>query len=64
MIWAFDVPDAGIDFGMTFRRRAAEAGVLLRPLGNTVYWMPPYIVGESEMEFLIGTVERLLADQE
>jgi len=61
MIWAFDVPDAGVEFGMAFRRRSAEAGVLLRPLGNTVYWMPPYIVGESEMEFLIGTVERLLA---
>jgi len=61
MIWAFDVPDAGIEFGIKFHRKALEAGVLLRPLGNTVYWMPPYIVGESEMEFLIGTVERLLA---
>jgi adenosylmethionine-8-amino-7-oxononanoate aminotransferase len=61
MIWAFDVPDAGIEFGIKFHRKALEAGVLLRPLGNTVYWMPPYIVGEFEMEFLIGTVERLLA---
>ncbi len=62
MIWAFDVPDAGMEFGIEFHRKALEAGVLLRPLGNTVYWMPPYIVGESEMEFLIGTVEQLLAD--
>ncbi len=61
MIWAFDVADAGMDFGAAFHRMAVEAGVLLRPLGNTVYWMPPYIVGEPEMEFLIGTVERLLA---
>ncbi len=62
MIWAFDVPDAGIEFGIKFHRKALEAGVLLRPLENTVYWMPPYIVGEPEMEFLISTVERLLAD--
>ena len=62
MIWAFDVPDAGIEFGIKFHRKALEAGVLLRPLGNTVYWMPPYIVGEPEMEFLISTVEQLLAD--
>jgi adenosylmethionine-8-amino-7-oxononanoate aminotransferase len=64
MIWAFDVPDAGMEFGIKFHRKALEAGVLLRPLGNTVYWMPPYIVGESEMEFLISTVERLLTDEQ
>lgn len=61
MIWAFDMarPEAG--FGQAFYRRAIEAGVLLRPLGNTVYWMPPYIVGEPEMEFLVSSVETILA---
>jgi adenosylmethionine-8-amino-7-oxononanoate aminotransferase len=61
MIWAFDLADAGPDFGRAFYRRAIEAGVLLRPLGNTVYWMPPYVVGEPEMDFLADRVEQILA---
>ncbi len=61
MIWAFDVLDAGPDFGADFYRRAIAAGVLLRPLGNTVYWMPPYVIDEDGVELLIGTVETLLA---
>jgi adenosylmethionine-8-amino-7-oxononanoate aminotransferase len=35
-------------------------GVLLRPLGSTVYWMPPYIIEETEIDFLLSTVKRLL----
>jgi adenosylmethionine-8-amino-7-oxononanoate aminotransferase len=61
MIWAFDLADAGPDSGRAFYRRAIEAGVLLRPLGNTVYWMPPYVVGEPEMDFLADRVEQILA---
>lgn len=58
MIWAFDVTGAGPDFGSAFYRRAVEAGVLLRPLGNTVYWMPPYVIGEPEIDFLAGVLEK------
>jgi adenosylmethionine-8-amino-7-oxononanoate aminotransferase len=61
MIWAFDLADDDRRAGAAFYRRAIEAGVLLRPLGNTVYWMPPYAVGEPEMDFLAGRVEQLLA---
>lgn len=60
MIWAFDVRDAKPGFSHDFCRRAVDAGVLLRPLGDTVYWMPPYVIGEAETDFLLGTVERLL----
>jgi adenosylmethionine-8-amino-7-oxononanoate aminotransferase len=32
-------------------------GLLLRPLGNTVYFMPPYILGDEEIELLVeGTM--------
>lgn len=61
MIWAFDAADADQGYGQAFYRRALEAGVLLRPLGNTVYWMPPYCIGGEEMEFLISQLERLVA---
>lgn len=56
MIWAFDVPDAAPGFAQKFFGRAVEAGLLLRPLGNTVYWMPPYAIGEAEVDFLVETV--------
>ena len=56
MIWAFDVIDAGPDFSQNFSARAIGAGLLLRPLGNTVYWMPPYAVGEAEVDFLVDTL--------
>jgi adenosylmethionine-8-amino-7-oxononanoate aminotransferase len=31
--------------------------VLLRPLGNVIYFMPPYIVGDAEIERMV-TVAR------
>jgi adenosylmethionine-8-amino-7-oxononanoate aminotransferase len=49
MIWAFDVTDATPNFAMRFSQSALTQGVLLRPIGNTVYCMPPYIVDEEEM---------------
>ena len=60
MIWAFDVRDAGPEFAREFARHALEAGVLLRPLGSTVYWMPPYAIEAAEIDFLIEVVSRLL----
>jgi len=60
MIWAFDVRGAEPGFARDFGRRAVEAGVLLRPLGSTVYWMPPYGIEKDEIDFLIDTVIALL----
>jgi adenosylmethionine---8-amino-7-oxononanoate aminotransferase len=60
MIWAFDVRGAGPAFASEFGRRAVEAGVLLRPLGATVYWMPPYAIAEPEIDFLLESVLALL----
>lgn len=60
MIWAFDVKGAQPGFAGDFSRRALEAGVLLRPLGSTVYWMPPYGISAAEIDFLLDTVGRLL----
>jgi adenosylmethionine-8-amino-7-oxononanoate aminotransferase len=62
MIWAFEVDGADASFS----RRLFEAGlareVLLRPIGNTVYFMPPYILTDSEMDLLATrTLEALEA---
>jgi adenosylmethionine-8-amino-7-oxononanoate aminotransferase len=31
-----------------------QQGLLLRPIGNTVYFMPPYTINEAEIEFMVG----------
>jgi adenosylmethionine-8-amino-7-oxononanoate aminotransferase len=36
--------------GPDITRAALEAGIYLRPLGNTVYVMPPYCITEKEMD--------------
>ncbi len=51
MILAFDV-DADPGFGRRFYREALARELLLRPMGNTVYFMPPYILGDNDADFL------------
>ena len=34
---------------------ALEAGVLLRPIGNVVYFMPPYVIDEEEIALMART---------
>jgi len=53
MIWAFDVADAAADFGQHFYQAALQRGLLLRPIGSTVYFMPPYVLDEENMAELI-----------
>ena len=39
--------------GLRLYRHALERGVLLRPLGNVVYFMPPYVIDEAEIQLMI-----------
>ncbi len=45
------VPDAGYlsDVAPRLRAHALEAGLLLRPLGNTIYLMPPYCTSAPDI---------------
>jgi adenosylmethionine-8-amino-7-oxononanoate aminotransferase len=38
--------------GLRIYRHALEQGVLLRPLGTTIYFMPPYVIEEEEIDLL------------
>lgn len=71
MIVAFDVdaqraaqtcPDGRV--GLALREAALQRGVLLRPLHDTVYWMPPYCLTDADVERLarvtIETVEDVI----
>jgi adenosylmethionine-8-amino-7-oxononanoate aminotransferase len=54
MIWAFEVAGAGPRFATEAFALALERGVLLRPIGSTVYFMPPYVVGDEEFDLLVN----------
>jgi adenosylmethionine-8-amino-7-oxononanoate aminotransferase len=40
--------------GLRVYRHGLEKGVLLRPLGNVVYFMPPYVITENEIDLMAG----------
>jgi len=60
MIWAFDVrePFAGPRFAERFHLAGRERELLIRPIGRTVYLMPPYLLDEGLSAWL---AERLMA---
>ena len=53
MIWAFEVVSPHRDFAQRCFALALQNELLLRPIGNTVYFMPPYVIGEEEMQLLV-----------
>ena len=61
MIAAFDVETADPHFSRQFYRAALQREALIRPIGNTVYLMPPYIVSDEEIEHLSKAISESLA---
>lgn len=47
--------------GFEFYQKAASLGVLMRPLGNTIYWSPPLIMDEDSVEYLKTITLKTLA---
>jgi adenosylmethionine-8-amino-7-oxononanoate aminotransferase len=41
--------------GLRFYRDALAHGMLLRPLGDTVYFLPPYCIGEGDIDSMVDT---------
>jgi adenosylmethionine-8-amino-7-oxononanoate aminotransferase len=60
MIWAFEVETADPSFARRFFAQALERELLLRPLGSTVYFMPPYVIADDEIEFLAARTAAIL----
>ena len=54
-----DRPGYASELGLALRRAALERGVLLRPLGNVLYAMPPACLDEEECA-LVGRTMRAL----
>ena len=55
MIWAFEVETPRADFARWCFAQGLAREVLLRPLGRTIYFMPPYIVSDDEFALLAAS---------
>jgi adenosylmethionine---8-amino-7-oxononanoate aminotransferase len=60
MIWAFEVATDDAAFASKAFAIALERGVLLRPIGNTVYFMPPYVIDESHFALLVDAGQAIV----
>ncbi|MDF0605256.1 adenosylmethionine--8-amino-7-oxononanoate transaminase [Neisseriaceae bacterium TC5R-5] len=54
MIWAFDVESHHHNFSSLFFNEMLGHGCLVRPIGKTVYFMPPYTITSAEMQLLLS----------
>ncbi len=64
MIWAFDVrePFAGPRFAERFHLAGRERELMIRPIGRTVYLMPPYVLDDELSAWLARRVMATLDD--
>lgn len=37
-----------------------EKGILIRPLGNVIYLLPPYCISEEDLTYIYGCIEEFL----
>jgi adenosylmethionine-8-amino-7-oxononanoate aminotransferase len=63
-VFAFDVKLGDSQYGSSFSRqfkfKAFEKGLILRPLGNTVYIVPPYCITNEQIESALGLIAGLV----
>ncbi|MDO9050118.1 MAG: adenosylmethionine--8-amino-7-oxononanoate transaminase [Methylotenera sp.] len=60
MIFAFDVVTQNPQFSKLAYQAALQRGLLLRPIGNTIYFMPPYTIAEDEINFMVSATYDLV----
>ena len=67
MIWAWDVKTTLADFAQRYHRHAMARGLLLRPIGRTIYAMPPYVLDAKAVQWLahgaLAALEATLAEE-
>jgi adenosylmethionine-8-amino-7-oxononanoate aminotransferase len=66
-IAAFDIPVADgagytADVGNVLKRRFMEEGLLIRPLGNVVYLLPPYCTTNDQLHKAWDGIDKLLGE--
>ena len=62
MITAFEVDTNNPQFAQDCYAAALRHGLLLRPIGNTVYWMPPYCLNAAEIDYLVQMTQTTILE--
>jgi len=62
MITAFEVDTHNAQFARDCYAAALKHGLLLRPIGNTVYWMPPYCLTAADIAHLVNTTRAAIVE--
>jgi adenosylmethionine-8-amino-7-oxononanoate aminotransferase len=62
MIWAFDAVTDDTSFSRKFFAAALKYELLLRPIGKTVYLMPPYILNDEEIDGLAARTQAVFSE--
>ena len=71
MIVAFELTQGGdkrtpfpasARIGLRAYRAALARGVVLRPLGDVLYWMPPYCVDDDQLALLARTTHEAIEE--
>ena len=67
MIWAWDVQTTLPHFARRYYHHAMALGLLLRPIGCTIYAMPPYVLDAAAVQWLaqgaLAALEATLAEE-
>lgn len=54
--------DPALRIGLRAYCAALEHGVVLRPLGDTLYWMPPYCIDDAQLKLLARVTADVIAE--
>jgi adenosylmethionine-8-amino-7-oxononanoate aminotransferase len=60
MIWAFDLQEVTKAVLKKITTKAIDRGLLIRPIGHTIYFMPPYIINYDEVDFMIDNAFKVI----
>lgn len=52
-----------VDMG-DFQRRCIDRGIWVRPFGRNVYVMPPYVIGDDDLDYLLKNMLAVLFDED
>jgi adenosylmethionine-8-amino-7-oxononanoate aminotransferase len=67
MIWAWDIETSLPDFSRRYNHHAMARGLVLRPIGKTVYAMPPYVLDAEAVQWLaqqaLAALQATLAEE-
>ena len=67
MVWAWDIETPLPDFARRYQGHALARGLVLRPIGQTLYFMPPYALDDEAMQHLahgaLAALEATLAEE-